>query len=220
MTSKEVVATIGIMTIGIIMTLGSGTSIAVSQGISPKLKSCTAMTDDKQRLRCFDRLFGTSAKPEKSQEVQQTNWSLEETKSVDGSAQVIAANLVNDTVLIVRCKDQITEAAFSTQYNYLGSKTVDVEFRINDENPVKELWTASVNGHAAFAPNPVAFIQSLPDNAKLSIKTTRSTDRKVKEGHFNLGAVSEVRNKIAVACDWSGASVDEPVGSINRQEKR
>jgi hypothetical protein len=57
----------------------------------------------------------------------------------------------------------------------------------------------------------------LPDNAKLSIRTTRS-DGKVKEGHFNLGAVSEVRNKIAHACDWANAPVDEPVGSI--PEKR
>ena len=53
---------------------------------------------------------------------------------------------------------------------------------------------------------------------KLSIKTTRSTDGKVKEGKFNLGAVSDVRGKIAHACDWDNATVDEPTGSIDRQE--
>jgi len=77
-----------------------------------------------------------------------------------------------------------------------------------------------MNGRAAFAPDAIAFIQSLPDNAKLSIRTTRSPDGKVKEGKFNLGAVSEVRSKIAKACDWDEGSVDEPVGSINHQEKR
>jgi len=41
-----------------------------------------------------------------------------------------------------------------------------------------------MNGRAAFAPDAIAFIQSLPDNGKLSIKTTRSTE--VKEGNFNL----------------------------------
>jgi hypothetical protein len=60
----------------------------------------------------------------------------------------------------------------------------------------------------------------LPENGELSIKTTRSTDGKVKEGKFNLGAASEVRNKIAKACDWDNAPKDEPVGSIDRQEKR
>jgi hypothetical protein len=85
--------------------------------------------------------------------------------------------------------------------------------RINDETPVKEVWKPSVNGRAAFAPDAIAFIQSLLDNAKLSIKTIRSPDGKIKEGNFNLGAVSEVRNKIAKACDWDNAPVDEPVGS-------
>ena len=75
-----------------------------------------------------------------------------------------------------------------------------------------------MNGRAAFAPDAVAFIESLPDNGNLSIKTTRSTDGKVKEGRFKLDAVSEVRNKIAHACDWANAPVDEPVGSI--PEKR
>jgi hypothetical protein len=147
-------------------------------------------------------LFGESPKPQNSQEGKQANWSIDETKSpTDGNPQVVAANLVGDTVLIVRCKDQTTEAAFSTQYNYLGYKSVDVQLRINGQNSIKEIRKASVNGRAAFAPDAVAFIQSLPDNGKLSIKTTRSDDGKIKEANFNLGAVSEVRSKIAHACD-------------------
>lgn len=55
---------------------------------------------------------------------------------------------------------------------------------------------------------------------KLSIKTTRSTDGKVKEGKFELGAVSQVRAKIAKACDWADGSVDEPTGSIDHHEKQ
>ena len=43
---------------------------------------------------------------------------------------------------------------------------------------------------------------------------------KLKRANFNLGAVSEVRKKIAHACDWDSASVDEPIGSIYRQEGR
>jgi hypothetical protein len=157
----------------------------------------------------------------KPPEEKQASWSINETKSpTDGGPQVVATNLVNDTVLILRCKDQTTEAAFSTQYNYLGYKSVDVQLRINDQSPIKEVWKASMNGRAACAPDAIAFIQSLPDNGKLSIKTTRSPDGKIKEGSFNLGAVSEVRNKIAKACDWADGPVDEPVGSIDHQEKR
>jgi hypothetical protein len=77
-----------------------------------------------------------------------------------------------------------------------------------------------MNGRAAFAPDAIAFIQSLPDNAKLSIKTTRSTDGKVKEGKFDLGVVSDVKSKMAKACDWNDGSVEDQSGSIDHQETR
>ena len=209
------------VTIGVLVAVSSEVAIAMSpQEVPGTIASCKAIADNKQRLKCFDDLFGGPSKPEVSQEEKQANWSFDEFKSPnDGSPQIVAANLVGDTVLILRCKEQTTEAAFSTKYNYLGSRTVDVQLRINDKNPIKEVWKASIDGRAAFAPDAVAFIQSLPDNAKLSIRTTRP-DGKVKEGNFNLGAVSEIRSKIAHACDWGNGSVDEPVGSIDRQEKR
>jgi hypothetical protein len=208
-------------TFGFLVALGTGPSIAMPpREIPAEVKACKAISDDKGRLECFDRLFGEPAQPQKSPGGEQGRWTIDETNSPDGSPQVVAANLIGDIVLILRCKDQVTEAAFSTQYNYLGSKSVDVQLRINDQGPIKEVWKPSVNGRAAFAPDAIAFIQSLPDNGKLSIKATRSTDGKIKEGNFNLGIVSEVRNKIAKVCDWANKSVDEPVGSIDRQEKR
>ena len=177
--------------------VSSGAAVAMPpQDVPAEVKSCKAIADDKERLRCFDGLFGEPSKPQKTPEEKQANWSVDETKSpTDGSTQVVAANLVGDTVLILRCKEQTTEAAFSTQYNYLGYSSVDVQLRINEQNPMKEVWRASLNGRAAFAPDAVAFIQSLPDNGKLSIKTTRSTDGKVKEGKFDLSAVSEVETR-------------------------
>jgi hypothetical protein len=159
-------------TAGLLLTLASGTSIATSpQDMAAQAKSCKALSDDKQRLKCFDHLFGDTPKLEKSEVGRPANWSIEETKSPDGSPQVVAANLVNDTVLILRCKDQITEAG-----NRVYSVTAGQRKTIhkNDPQPLME---------------------------------------KIKEGNFNLGAVSEVRNKIAKACDWDNAPVDEPVGS-------
>jgi hypothetical protein len=43
------------------------------------------------------------------------------------------------------------------------------------------------------------------------------SDGKTKDGNFNLGAISEIRNKIARACDWPDASGEEPVGSDHYQ---
>ena len=169
-----------LLVISFLVTLGSEAAIAMPpQEIPAEVKSCKAIADDKERLKCFDGLFGETPRPQNPQEEKQANWSIDETKSpTDGSPQVVAANLVGDTVLILRCKDQITEAAFSTKYNYLGSRTVDVQLRINDQNPIKQVWKASMDGRAAFAPDAVAFIQSLPDVTKNWNQKARWTRQK------------------------------------------
>jgi Type VI secretion system VasI, EvfG, VC_A0118 len=117
-------------------------------------------------------------------------------------------------MLVLRCKDQTTEAAFSTKYNWLGTRSVDVTLRINEEKTFTQTWRASIDGRAAFASNAVEFIRMLPDNAKLFIKTTRP-DGKTKEANFKLGYVSDIRNKIAHACDWDDMPGSNPVGSVD-----
>jgi hypothetical protein len=202
---------------------GSTSSHAVPpQAITEEVKLCKAIPNDQQRLKCFDSLFAD--KPNQTKPLEKSankdNWSIEESKSsMDGSQQIVAANLVGDAVLILRCKDQTTEAAFSTRYNCLGSRSVDVTLRINDEKPFKEVWKASMDGRAAFASNAVEFIRKLPDNAKLFIRTTRS-DEKTKEAHFDLGNLSDIRNKIAHACDWDETPRDNPVGSVDHPTHR
>ena len=186
------------------------------QVIPEEVKACKAISNDQQRLKCFDGLFADKPNPPNAPDksANDGNWQIDESKSPsDGSPQVVAANLVNDTVLVLRCKDQNTEAAFSTKYNYLGSRSVDVTLRLNDDKPFKQVWKASMDGRAAFASNAVEFIHMLPDNATLFIKTSRS-DGKIKEANFNLGKVSDIRTKIAHACDWDDMPND-PVGSAD-----
>ena len=82
-------------------------------------------------IGAFFMIFGSTASdalpPQADKPGNEGKWSIEEGKSpTNGSPQAVAANLAGDTVLILRCKDQITEAAFSTKYNYLGYKSVDV----------------------------------------------------------------------------------------------
>ena len=197
------------------------------QDIPAEVGACKAIVDDAERLKCFDGLFGRASEPAQSTDKSQpTNppaekqviWSINERQSPDGNPPIVALSFLgDDAVLILRCKNQVTEAAYSTRANYLGYKSVDVELRIDDQSPIKQVWNASMNGRAAFAPDAIAFIQSLPDNGKLSIKTTRSTDGKVKEGKFNLDSVSEVRSKIAKACDWDDPAGEEWDRPIDRQ---
>ena len=50
-------------TIGLLITLGSEVSMAISpQDIPAEVKSCKTIADDRERLRCFDGLFGSTPK--------------------------------------------------------------------------------------------------------------------------------------------------------------
>ena len=110
--------------IGFLVTLGSGASIAMPpQDIPAEVKSCKAIADDKERLKCFDGLFGETFEATKildeesekpPEEKQRTGQSTRPNRPLMAIREVVAANLVSDTVLILRCKDQTTEAAFST----------------------------------------------------------------------------------------------------------
>ena len=69
--------------------------------ITEEVKSCKAISNDQQRLKCFDDLFADKPNqpnaPDKS--ANEGGWSIEESKSpTDGSPQIVATNLVGDTV--------------------------------------------------------------------------------------------------------------------------
>jgi hypothetical protein len=65
----------------------------------------------------------------------QQAWSIVENKSpTNDSEQLGAAMVVGDAALILRCREQTTEVAFSTKNTYLGDQSVTVRYRINSEN--------------------------------------------------------------------------------------
>ena len=87
---------------------GSTASNALSPQATEEegVKACKAISNDQQRLKCFDGLFADKPNSPNAadQSAKDENWSIEESKSpTDGSPQIVAANLVGDTVLILRC---------------------------------------------------------------------------------------------------------------------
>lgn len=176
-------------------------------------RRCSIIVDDEKRLRCFDDLF--SIKPKARDPGRDVGgWSVIEGKSTaDGRLQFSGALVVGDAALILRCREQKTEAAFSTQETRLGEETVSVRYRFDQQEPVKELWRASMNGHAAFAPHPVDFIRALPDGGRVFIRAT-TADGDNKDANFVLGDVSAIRDKIARTCNWPGTSDEPTTGTI------
>jgi hypothetical protein len=180
---------------------------AVAQSVlevAAGVKFCKTLTDDAQRLKCFDGLF--AEKPSNSQSPEHAQigtWTVQESKSpLDDTPQVSGTLLAeNSAGLILRCKERKTEVIFAKQFSYLGSQPIKALVRINDGKLIETVWSPSTNGQVAFAPSAVQFIHALPDNGKLFIRVT-GFDGKTLDGEFSLGNVSEIRDKIAVACNW------------------
>lgn len=178
------------------------------------LKFCRTLKDDGQRLKCFDGLVAEKKTEQRSSQATEpeveVTWTIKEDKSpVDDSPQVSgtleAANaggsLMGHAGLFLRCREKQTDAIFAATSTYLGNELIKVFVRINDGKTIETRWTPSTGGQGVFAPNAIQFIRSLPDNGKLFVRAFGYGGRTV-DGEFKLGNVSEVREKIALACKW------------------
>jgi hypothetical protein len=70
---------------------------------------------------------------------------------------------------------------------------------VNDTPAVRENWLPSSTGKSAFAPNPVATLQALPDDGTLFVRLTAYSGS-VEDAKLNLGAISDVREKVRQTC--------------------
>ena len=169
------------------------------------LALCKNIKNDTDRLKCFDSLAGPQIE-DKGEPPAQPDWSVDETRApLDDSSQVTALLKATDgdAALGLRCKEHKTEVTvLPTKFTYLGSGgQLTVTIRINDGQPVVARWSPSTTGQAAFAPNAVQFIRALPDQGTLFVRVV-GYGGTPHDAKFSLGAVSDVRNKIATACNW------------------
>jgi hypothetical protein len=151
--------------------------------------------------------------------IAQERWSIVENKSpTNDGRQLSAALVVADAALILRCRGQTTEVAFSTKDTDLGDESVTIRYRIDSEDPIKEVWRSSMDGRAAFAPKPVDFMRSLPDNGRVFIRAI-AADGQNKDVNFRFSGVSEVRDKIRHACTWP-SEPEESTGATSPPQAR
>ena len=94
-----------------------------------------------------------------------------------------------------------------------------IRFRIDLQEPVKEVWRSSMNGRAAFSQHPVDFIRALPDSGRVFIRAI-TADGNNKDANFQLADVSEIRDKIARSCNWPSISDEPTTGTIKPSQSR
>lgn len=175
---------------------------------------CRAVAADAERLACFDKamqaLLDSSIKT--PTEPPDRKWMVRDSRSpIDDSAQYDGTLLAQqgEGMLMLRCRERKTEAAYSAGRFLTIRANVPVIYRIDDQKPIESRWPASTDGKAAFVPNAVQFTRSLPNGGKLFIRaTTHSGDQ--YDSTFILNDLDEVRDRIAEACKWPASRGAKP----------
>jgi hypothetical protein len=141
-----------------------------------------------------------------------TNWLISETTSpVDYSPLVTAlirsTSQVKDapSALAVRCRGQHTELLVRTDGTWATTRGSElrVDYQVNDQPAVGLQWILSSDGKTAtYKDDPVGFLRSLPDGARLKINVADRTSSS-HEATFQIDGWDVIRNKIGTACKWA-----------------
>jgi Type VI secretion system VasI, EvfG, VC_A0118 len=165
------------------------------------LRSCRQIKDDGERLKCYDRLDISSSsrtsRPAESKPGAGTAWIINDEKSpLDDSPLVSAALESSDgkAHLLMRCKDRKTELAVSIRGFIKCGTDIPVTYRIDQAQATEAPWHAHSSCYLAVAPSPIPLIRAFADQGASY------------DALFNLGKVSEIRSRLAEACDWEGTA--------------
>ena len=105
----------------------------------------------------------------------------------------------------VRCRGQRTELLVRTDGTWATTRGSElrVDYQVNDQPAVGLQWVLSSDGKtAAYKDDPVSFLQSLPDGARLKINVADRASSS-HEARFQIDGWDVVRNKIGTACKWA-----------------
>ena len=191
-------------------------SVAVASGIAraqdasdplAKFRACSSLERAK-RLECMDKLLGNIAPPWRPAPASR-NWTVSETMSpVDYSPIVFAVTSSRDGAegsamqLSVSCRNGRTELVIAGPDVSGRTEDCAISYRINGDEPVQAVAGApSFGTGAALKGDIVRLLRSFPEEGNIAIRLVYRTGA-AHEGHFSLGGLKLVRDKLAAACKW------------------
>jgi len=189
-------------------------SVAFAAGAQAQdaLRSCRQIKDDGERLKCYDRLEASSssrtARPAESKPGTGTAWIVNDEKSpLDDSPLVSAALESSDgkAHLLMRCKDRKTELAVSIRGFIKCGTDIPVTYRLDQAQATETSWRAHSSCYLAVAPSPIPLIRAFADQGKIYFRMFDHHGASY-DALFNLGRVSEIRSRLAEACDWDNTA--------------
>ena len=189
----------------------AGFLLAAGAHAQEALKLCRQVKDDGERLKCYDGIDVSATNPAvPPAESKQAGapWLITDEKSpLDDSPLVSTALTSSDgrSHLLMRCKDRKTEVAVSIRGFIKCGPDVRVIYRVDQSEATEIPWNAHSTCYLALAPSPIPFIRSLTDDGKIYVRMFDHHGAP-HDALFNLGKVSEVRSRLAQACNWDGAA--------------
>jgi hypothetical protein len=187
--------------------------LAFAQGAADPmadLRACSLM-EREERLECLENLSRNiaPARPTPGRD----NWIVSETTSpVDYTPIVIATTPSREgsngssMQLSIRCRAGRTELVVASPAFPRGRESYAISYRINDGPPVELAASPPSSGTgAAFTGDVVRLLQSLPEEGEVAIRLVTRTGA-AQEGHFLLGGLKMVRERLAATCKWPQAA--------------
>jgi hypothetical protein len=187
--------------------------IAFAQGASDPmahLRACSLM-EHAERLECLEKLSRNIAPPARPVPGGD-NWIVSETTSpVDYAPMVVATTFSrggsegSSMQLSIHCRGGRTELVVAGPAVSRSSGEYAISYRINDDQPVQlAAGSPSFGTGAAFTGDVVRLLQSLPEEGGIAVRLSTRTGA-AQDGHFFLGGLKTVREKVAAACKWPHA---------------
>ena len=187
--------------------------IAFAQGASDPmahLRACSLM-ERAERLQCLEELSRNIAPPAHPAP-EGDNWIVSETTSPVDYAPVVTATAASrggpegsSMQLSIRCRGGRTELVVAGPAVSRSGQDYAISYRVNDDQPVQlAAGSPSFGVGAAFTGDVVRLLQSLPEEGGITVRLS-ARNGAAQDGHFLLGGLKMVREKVAAACKWPRA---------------
>jgi Type VI secretion system VasI, EvfG, VC_A0118 len=185
-------------------------SIAFTAGAQAQeaVRLCRQIKDDADRLKCYDRIDTPSPSAAGTPTEAAAAWEVSEEKSPLDDTPLVSAMLRSSddkAQLLMRCKERKTEVAVLIRGFIKCGADVRVIYRVDQGQSVDGPWNSSKSCYLAIAPSPIPFIRALADQSKVYFRLYDHHGAP-NDALFNVGKVSEVRSRLAKACEWDEAT--------------
>jgi hypothetical protein len=184
--------------------------IALAQGAADPmghLRACSRM-EHAERLECLDKLSRSMAPPNRPAG-DADNWIISETTSPVNYTPIVTATTFSRggsdgslMQLSIYCRGGRTELVVSGPTVSSGGADYTISYRINDGQLVQVgAGSPAFGTGAAFKGDVVHLLLSLPEEGAIAIRLSTGAGAS-HDGHFSLGGLKMVRDKVAAACNW------------------